>query len=159
MRVALAADDVAEDLADGVPGRELRLQPVGERDELEAVDDLLARVLVVGPPSEVALHVREAEQRLRPDVFEAGHPGEADLERDRDVALDLLGAPARGLRDDLDERRHRVRIGLDVEPLVGNEPRDDEREYDDHHRRRRVQGNRDETPNHRLEHSEDENGP
>ena len=55
-------------------------------------------------------------------MVEVGHAGQADLERDGDVALDLLGAPAVGLRDDLDHRRHRVRVGLDVELLVAVEP-------------------------------------
>ena len=47
-------------------------------------------------PVEVALHVAEPEERLRADVVEARHAGEADLQRDRDVALGLLGAPPGG---------------------------------------------------------------
>ena len=72
-------------------------------------------------PLEVTLDVAEREERLRANVVEPGHSGEADLERDRDVALDLLGAPSVGLRDDLDERRDRVRVRLDVELRVGRE--------------------------------------
>ena len=70
--------------------------PVRQLHELEAVDDLLPRRLCTSvAPVEVALHVGEPEERLRADVVEPRHAGEADLERDRDVALDLLGAPAR----------------------------------------------------------------
>ena len=50
-------------------------------------------------------------------------PDEADLERHRHVALDLLGAPAVRLRDDLDHRRHRVRVGLDVEVACSSRAR------------------------------------
>ena len=101
--------------------------PSGSWIMLQAVQHLLARRLVRRAPAEVALHVGETEERLRARVLEAGHAGEADLERDGDVALDVLGAHAVGLRDDLDERRHRVRVRLDVELLVRPQPRADER--------------------------------
>jgi hypothetical protein len=100
-------------LADGIPRRELRLETLRQLDELEAVDDLLASVLVTRPPLEVALHVSERVERLRAYVIEAGHAGEADLERYRDVALHLLRAPPRRLDDHLHERRHGVGIRLD----------------------------------------------
>jgi hypothetical protein len=103
---------------------------------------------VVGPPFEVALHVTQLEERLRADVVEARHSGEADLEWDRDVALGLLRAPPARLGDDLDERRDRVRIGLDVEPGVGGEPGEEEdrraREHDEGH----PEGEGDETLDH-----------
>ena len=69
-RVALADDAVAEDLADGAPRRELRLHPRRQLDELQAVDDPLPRVVVIDVPREVALHVGQAEERLRADVVE-----------------------------------------------------------------------------------------
>ena len=50
-RVALADDAVAEDLADRVPRRELRLHAGRQLHELEAVDDLLARLFVGRSPS------------------------------------------------------------------------------------------------------------
>ena len=123
-RVALALEGVAVDLSDGVPRRERPLETVGERDELQAVDDLLPDRPVVRAPLEVALDVREPEERLRPGVLEPLHAGHADLERDRHVPLDLLGAPAGRLDDDLDHRRARVRVSLDVQPVVGREPAD-----------------------------------
>ena len=78
----------------------------------------MARVFVLRSPFEVALDVREAEERLGADVIEAGHPGQADLKGNRYVALGLLGAPPGRLGDDLDQRRHRVRVGFDVEHAV-----------------------------------------
>ena len=64
-------------------------------------------------------------------------PASADLERDGDVALDLLGAQPVRLGDDLDHRRHRVRVGLDVETVVRVEAaaQEHQRRRDDQHRR------------------------
>ncbi len=56
-RIALADDVVAEQLPDGVPGRQRALQVVRQRHHAETVEDLLPRVLVDRVPSEVALHV------------------------------------------------------------------------------------------------------
>ncbi len=64
-------------------------------------------------------------------MVEAGHAGKANLDGDSDVALDLFGAPAVGLGNNLDERRNGVRICLDVEREIrqyaANE--DDERAH------------------------------
>src|SRR5439155_3503995 len=97
--VALAFDGVAKHFSDRVPGRDVALHARRKLDELKSVDDFLARVFVARAPFEVTLHVREAEERLRSNVIEPGHAGEPDLERDRDVALGLFGAPSRRLRD------------------------------------------------------------
>ena len=91
----------------------------GSVDELQTIDHLLPRALVVDVPGEVTLDVGQAEQRLRADVVEVNHAGQAVLHRHGDVALDLFGRPAVRLRDDLDHRRHRVRVGLDVELVIG----------------------------------------
>ena len=116
---------VAEELADGVPGRELAAAA------LRAAETNWSRLMtscracfVVGAPLEVALDVAQPEEGLRADVVQARHAGQADLQRDGHVALDLLGAPAVGLGDDLDHRRHRVGVGLDVELAVGVDPGD-----------------------------------
>src|SRR5262249_18705874 len=101
--VPLSLHGVAEDLADRVPRRDRGLTTGAATDELKAVQHLLPRLGVLRPPLEVALHVAEAEKRLRPNVVETRHPREPDLERDRDVALGLFRAPTGGLRDDLDE--------------------------------------------------------
>src|SRR5208283_3980789 len=64
---------------------------------------------------EVHQDIGQAEQRNRLDHLDVRDALHRRFDRDGVVALDLLGALATGLGDDLDERRHRVRIGLDVE--------------------------------------------
>ena len=63
------------------------------------------------------------------------HTRHLDLDRDRNVAFDLLGGLARVLSDDLDARRHRVRIGFDIEPHeadgAGNEHEQHQRDHQD----------------------------
>ena len=147
-RVAAPLDRVAEHLADGVPGRDGRLHVRRELDEAEPVDDLLACLLVRRRPIEVALHVAEAEERLRPRVLQPLHPRQADLQRDGDVALDLLRAPPVRLRDHLDQRRHRVRVRLDVEPAVRREPGDEEAARSRQDDERHPQGEIDELLDH-----------
>src|SRR5215472_16624907 len=102
------------------------------------IDDLLARILVIGSPPEVALHVSEPEQGLRPNVFEPRHAGKRHLERDYDLTLDLFCTPTLGLGNEFDEWRYRIRICLNVELCVGNETREDQREHGEDHRARRV---------------------
>ncbi len=57
-RVALPLERVAVDLADRIPRGDRRLVAVRQVDEAEAIDHLLASIVVAGSPSEVALHVR-----------------------------------------------------------------------------------------------------
>ena len=147
-RIALADDAISEDLPDGVPRREHRLHRRRELHELHAVDDFLPRLSVADGPGEVALDVAEPEERLRPNVVERRHPGEADLEGHGHVALDLLGAPAVGLGDDLDHRRDRVGVGLDVQPAIGKEPRQDEQRRRGDHDERYAERERDESLDH-----------
>jgi hypothetical protein len=65
-----------------------------------------------------------------------------------DVALDLLGAPALRLRDDLDHGRHRVGIGLDGQHLVRMQPDPDERQHQHRHQQRRANGGSDQLGDH-----------
>ena len=107
---------IAVDLADRAPGRDLRLHAVGQRRQLrEAVDHPLLRLLVGEVVGELQLDVRQAEQRNGADGRDVGNAGHLHLDRDGDVALHLLGRQAGALGDDVDERRHRIRVGLDVE--------------------------------------------
>ena len=92
------------------------MTPCGQvGDEADPVDDLLAGRPVVGPVGELALDVVQAGDRGAPEVLQAGHPVQGGLDRDADQPLHLLGAEAGVLRDDLDQRRGRVGIGLDVQ--------------------------------------------
>jgi hypothetical protein len=137
---ALAAHGVAVHLADGVPRGDRGLHAVRELHHLEPVEHLLASVLVRDSPLEIRLHVGQAEQRLRPHVLQPGHAREADLQGDGDVALHLLRARALGLGDHLDQRRHRVRVRLDVEVRIGDDAPDHDRHgerIDDHGRPQR----------------------
>ncbi len=117
-RVAIADDAITQDFADGIPRRELCLHAGRKGDELDSIDDFLARVFVRRIPVEVTFDVAEAEQGAAANVIEPRHAREADFERYCDVAFGLLRAPPRRLRDELHERRHRVRIRLDIELLV-----------------------------------------
>jgi hypothetical protein len=146
--VALSDHAIPEHLADRVPRRERRLHARRQRHELDAVDDLLLRGEVRGVPVEVTFHVGKREEALRANVLEAGHARKADLERHRDVPLGLLGAPSRRLRDDLDQRGHRVRVRLDVELLVGEQADDDEQRSRREHHERHPEGRGDDLLNH-----------
>src|ERR1700682_1498967 len=80
--VARSLERVAENLADRVPGRELRLDAGRKLDELEPVQDPLLRGVIVRIPVEVTLHVGEPEQRLRADVIEVYHAPQPVFPRD-----------------------------------------------------------------------------
>ena len=64
-----------------------------------------------------------------------GMPAICTLDRDGDVALDLLGRLAGALRDDVDQRRHRIGIGLDVELDEADDAgaEQDQQQQDDQH--------------------------
>ena len=133
--VAGRADDtIAEDLADRAGRRQRRLDVVRQLADLgEPIDHVLRGLLVGQIVGELHLHVRQAEQRDRADGLHVGDAGHLDLDRDRDVALDLLGGLAGILGDDVDQRRNRVRIGLDVEGLVGEQAADHQHDAEDDH--------------------------
>ena len=81
-------------------------------------------------------------------MLEPRHPDQAGFEGQGDVALDLLGAPALRLGDDLDHGRDRIGIGLDGEHLVGMKPDADERQHQHHHEQGRANGGGDQSGNH-----------
>src|SRR5262249_2229082 len=56
------------------------------------------------------------------------YPVHLDLNRDRDLLLHLLRRPPGPLRDDLHPNVGYVGVGLDREPLKGNDPPDEHRE-------------------------------
>ena len=81
-------------------------------------------------------------------MIEPGHPREADLERDRDVTLGLLSAPAGRLREHLDERRARVRVRLDVKLPVRGQSEHDQQRGACKHEQGHAQGCNDDPLNH-----------
>ena len=141
-RVAGRADDaVAEDLADRAGRRQHRLRAVGQGPScVRRLMTHLRGLLVGDVVGELHLHVGQAEQRDGADRLDVGHAGHLDLDRHGDVALDLLRRLAGILGDDVDQRRHRVGIGLDVERLVGEQAADHQRDAEDDHEDALLQG-------------------
>src|SRR5581483_10130622 len=93
-------ETVAVDLADGAGGRDLRLHVVGQLRQLrQAVEHLLQRLLVGVVERELKLHVGQAIERYRADGLQVADAGGLRLDRDGDVALDLLGREPGALRD------------------------------------------------------------
>src|SRR5580704_15794531 len=136
-RVATTYDAVSIELTDGIPRRQGGLHALGQRHELDSIDDLLPRVRVISIPPEIAFDVAQPEKRLRSYVLEARHSEHADFERNGHVALGLFGAPPLGLRDHFDHRGDGVRVRLDVELLVGSQPEPNQKQRDrknDHRR-------------------------
>ena len=60
----------------------------------QAVDDLLPGSSVIDAVLELDAQVRQAEQRLAADVFQARHAGQGDFQRNGDLPFDLLGGGA-----------------------------------------------------------------
>ncbi len=110
---------IAQDFADAAGRRNHRRDGRRQRRVLQPVDDLLAHEIVVAAIFELQADEAEREHRVGADIGEAGRAGDCDLQRDGDVALDFLGRLAGKLRDDLDDRRRRIGIGLDVERREG----------------------------------------
>ena len=118
---------VTIDLADRAERRNLRLGVVEERRHLrQPVQHLLQRLVIGEIEGELQLDVGQAVQRDRADDVEVLQPRDLRLQRDGDVAFDLLGRQSRALGDDVDHRRRRVRIGLDVQLLERHEAADDD---------------------------------
>ena len=106
---------VAQDFADAAGRRNDRRDDGRQRGVLQPVGDLLAHEIVVAAIFELQADKAEREHRVRADVGQAGRAGDRDLQRNGDVTFDFLGRLAGILRDDLDDRRRRVGIGLDIE--------------------------------------------
>jgi hypothetical protein len=122
---------IAKDFADGTGGRYLRLCAVRQRRELrQAVGHPLLRLLIGEVVRELHLDVGQAEQRYGTDGLDVGDAGHLNFERDGDVAFDFLGRLAGALRDDVHQRRHRIRVGLDIQR---QEAGDAGREHHDQH--------------------------
>jgi hypothetical protein len=124
-RIALGRGDaIAIDFAHRARRRNRRHRAAGQLRQLrQAIDHLLLRLLVIKIVRELDLHVRQAEQRDRADRRHVRQARHLHFDRDRDVAFHLLGRKARRLRHDLDHRRNRIGIGLDVEVVEGNPAR------------------------------------
>ena len=117
---ARRADElIAVDFADGAGRRDHRLHLRRQRRLGETVERLLANEMVVAAIFELQADKAEREHRVGADELQPGRAGDRDLDRDGDVALNLLRRLAGVLRDDLDDRRRGIRIRLDVELQEG----------------------------------------
>ncbi len=114
--VRRADQTVAEDLADRAERRDLRLHVARQRRELrQAVQHLLQRLVIGVGEGELNFDVGQTVERDGADGRDVLQARDLGLDRDRDVALDLLRRQSRALRHDVDHRRGRIGVGLDVE--------------------------------------------
>ena len=99
----------------------------------QPVQDLLQGFFIGVIEGELQFDVGQSVQRDGADGAQVLDAGDLGLDRDRDVALDLLRRQPRALRHDVDHRRGRVGIGLDVELLECDQAADEHRdEHADH---------------------------
>src|SRR5271166_2617745 len=108
---------IAVDFADEAGSLNLRRDSGGEIDILLQVDGCLReRKVVVDTVLEHDADERQAIERRRANDIDARRRSEADLDRDRVVALHFLRGQAWRLRRDLENHRRRVWVRLDVKP-------------------------------------------
>jgi hypothetical protein len=112
--------------------------------------DLLARPVVVGAVGEQGTDVRHAEVRDRAEEGDAGDPVQLLLERDRDVALHLLGGVTRPQRDDVDLDVRHVGIRLDRQAIVVDDSAVDEEDGKSQDHETLMQRKRDDARDHRA---------
>ena len=132
--VRRALQPVTIDFADRAERRNARLHVARQRRELrQAVQHLLQRLVIGVVERELQFDVGQSVQRDGADGAQVLDAGDLGLDRDRDVAFDLFRRQARALRHDVDHRRGRVGIGLDVELLERDQAADQHRdEHADH---------------------------
>ncbi len=140
------------DLAERVrERRELRLHAGREVDDLQLLEHLLPREVVVGPFGEGERHHREPGDRHRAQLHEPRHARHLALDRQRDQALHLLRRLARILGDHLDLDVLHVRERLD--PQVERRAHAEARERGDEHQHEHAlrQAERDDSIEHRRD--------
>ena len=91
--------------------------------------------MIVAAVFELQTDEAEPVDGVGADELQAWRAGDRDLDRDRDVALDFLGGLTLLLGDDLDDRRRRVGVGLDVQRQEGNEAETEKRRERDHNQK------------------------
>jgi len=120
-----ALDHVAVDEAARAEQRRHRRRDAGGKAGLRhALEDNLAREVVVGALVEGEDDVGEAVERDRPHVGDTRHAVEFEFERQRDQALDFLGGVAGPLRDEFNLRRREIGIGVNRHAPEGDDSGD-----------------------------------
>src|SRR5215831_19114440 len=139
---------VAEDLADGACWRDHRLHALRQVSLPQAIYCLLAHEVVVAAVFELQPNETERVDGVGADVSKPGRTGDRDLDRNRDVTFHLLGRLPWPLRDDLDDRRRGIGIGLDVECGEGYKAQAEIRRERDQHERAPQQAEGNQTTQH-----------
>ena len=140
---------VAKDLADAAGGRDHRQHAGRQHRILQPVEGLLAHEMIVAAVFELQADETEAIDGVGANELQARRAGDRDLDRDRDVALDFLRRLALLLGDDLDDRRRRVGIRLDVQHQESGIAETEKGRERDHHQYPPRQAERDQTTQHR----------
>ena len=113
--VARPSENVAINFANRRSRRELRLQIIRQRQSLQVIEHFLAIMEIIAVEAEVKLHIAQPENAGRAHLLQMWRTVNGVLHRDCDLLLHFLRGPGGVLRDDLDQRRRRIGIGLDVE--------------------------------------------
>ena len=118
---------IAVDFADQAGGLDLWGDVVRQVDVLLKVDrGLRQREIIVDAVIENDAHERQAIERGRADDVDARRRSKTDLDRNRVIALHLLGGLTGSLRGDFQDDRRRIGIGLDVQLGKGEQAGDHE---------------------------------
>src|SRR5829696_1987964 len=140
---------VAKDFADASGGRDHRQDAGRQNRILQPVDGLLTNEMIVAAIFELQTDKAQSVDGVGADELQAGRAGDRDLDRNRDVALDFLGGLALLLGDDLDDRRRRIGIGLDVQGQESNAADHDKGQERDHHQKPPREAECNQTTQHR----------
>ena len=144
--VRRAREAVAVDLADRAERRDRRLHVARQRRKLrQPVQHLLQRLVIGIVERELQFDVRQPVQRDGADGAQVLDAGDLGLDRDGDVALDFFRRQPRALRHDVDHRRGRIGIGLDVELPERDQAADEHGDKHANHQIAAVDGKGDET--------------
>ena len=147
-RMNRALEREPQDFTDGRGRGDLRRDARGQVHRRKAVEHILLGGLVITGVIELIANVGQTKERLAAGRLQPLHAGQGHLQRHGDLAFDLLGAGAGELGHDLDDRRRRVRIGLDVHVSEGVAAADRQRRSQQQNDERIGDGPFDEFANH-----------
>ncbi len=117
---------IAKDFGDGRPGRDRRLDVLGQRDGLQPVENFLPVAEIFRTEVEIDFDVAQAEDGEGADIGESRHTLERDLDRQGNGPFHLFGRPPAVLGDDFDHGGRRVRIGHHIQDMERVEPSEEQ---------------------------------
>ena len=131
-KVLVCADHfISINLGNCRPGRDGRLDILGQGNQLQPVEDFLPISKILGPKLKVDFDVAEAEDGEGTDIGERRHRLQGNFGGNRDGPFNLFSRPSRILGDDFDHGRRGIRVGLHVQHVKRVEPPEEE-EYPEH---------------------------